>query len=98
MGQGPWTRDLRRSRELLAGQGPRTRDLWRSRELSQQLGPSPRWPPWAPPDQGVTGSPGSEPLPGVKGRELPGPAPMEMDAPDPPPLREDHPTSGVLHQ
>jgi hypothetical protein len=52
-----------------------------------------------PPDQGVTGSPGSEPLPGVKGRELPGPAPMEMDAPDPPPpLREDHPTSGVLHQ
>jgi hypothetical protein len=36
-----------------------------------------------PPDQGVTGSLGSEPLPGVKGRELPGPAPMEIDAPDP---------------
>jgi hypothetical protein len=30
--------------------------------------------------QGVTGSPGLELLPGVKGRELPGPAPMEMDA------------------
>jgi hypothetical protein len=37
-----------------------------------------------PPDQGVTRSPGLEPLPGVKGRELPGPAPMEMDASDPP--------------
>jgi hypothetical protein len=36
-----------------------------------------------PPDQGVTGSPGSEPLPGVKGWELPGPAPMEIDVPDP---------------
>jgi hypothetical protein len=30
------------------------------------------------------GSPGSELSPGVKGRELPGPAPMEMNAPDPP--------------
>jgi hypothetical protein len=38
-----------------------------------------------PPDQGVMGSPGLEPVPGVKGRELPGPTPMEMDAPDPPP-------------
>jgi hypothetical protein len=37
-----------------------------------------------PPDQGVTGSPGSEPLPGVKGWELPRPAPMEIDVPDPP--------------
>jgi hypothetical protein len=36
-----------------------------------------------PPDQGVTGSPGSEPLSDAKGRELPGPAPMERDAPDP---------------
>jgi hypothetical protein len=40
-----------------------------------------------PPDQGVTGSPGLEPLPCIKGRELPGPAPMEIDAPDPPPPR-----------
>jgi hypothetical protein len=39
----------------------------------------------SPPNQGVTGSPGLEPLPSVKGRELPGPAPMEIDAPDPPP-------------
>jgi hypothetical protein len=31
------------------------------------------------------GSPGSELPPGAKGWELPGPAPMEMDAPDPPP-------------
>jgi hypothetical protein len=38
-----------------------------------------------PPDQGVMGSPGSEPLPGVKGRELPRPAAMEIDAPEPPP-------------
>jgi hypothetical protein len=38
-----------------------------------------------PPDQGVTGSPDSEPLPGVKGRELPGPTPMKMDESDPPP-------------
>jgi hypothetical protein len=30
------------------------------------------------------GSPGSELSPGVKGRELPGPAPMEMNAPEPP--------------
>jgi hypothetical protein len=37
-----------------------------------------------PPDQGVMGSPGSELPPGAKCRELPGPAPMEMDAPDPP--------------
>jgi hypothetical protein len=37
-----------------------------------------------PPDQGVMGSPGSELPPGAKGRELPGPAPMEMDASDPP--------------
>jgi hypothetical protein len=35
-----------------------------------------------PPDQGVMGSPGSELPPGAKCRELPGPAPMEMDAPD----------------
>jgi hypothetical protein len=38
-----------------------------------------------PPDQGVTRSPDSELPPGAKGREFPGPAPMEMDAPDPPP-------------
>jgi hypothetical protein len=38
----------------------------------------------APPDQGVMGSPGSELPPGAKGRELPGSAPMEMDASDPP--------------
>jgi hypothetical protein len=38
-----------------------------------------------PPDQGVMGSPGSELPPGTKGRELPGLAPMEMDASDPPP-------------
>jgi hypothetical protein len=37
-----------------------------------------------PPDQTVTRSPGSELSPGTKGCELPGPAPMEMDAPDPP--------------
>jgi hypothetical protein len=30
------------------------------------------------------GSPGSELQPGTKGQELPRPAPMEMDAPDPP--------------
>jgi hypothetical protein len=36
-----------------------------------------------PHDQGVTGSLGSELPPGVKGRELPRPEPMEMDAPDP---------------
>jgi hypothetical protein len=36
------------------------------------------------PDQGVTGSPGSELPPGAKGQELLGPAPMEMDALDPP--------------
>jgi hypothetical protein len=35
-------------------------------------------------DQGVTGSPGLELLPGAKGRELPGPAPLKMDASDPP--------------
>jgi hypothetical protein len=40
-----------------------------------------------PPDQGVTGSPGLEPLPCIKGRELPGPAPMEIDASEPPPPR-----------
>jgi hypothetical protein len=40
----------------------------------------------APPDQGVTGFLGSKLPPGTKGRELPGPAPMEMDALDPPPL------------
>jgi hypothetical protein len=34
-------------------------------------------------DQGVMGSPGSELPPGAKGQELAGPAPMEMDAPDP---------------
>jgi hypothetical protein len=51
------------------------------------------------PDQGVTGSPGSELPPCAKAQELPGPAPMEMDAPDPPPPEGlDHPTSGVLHQ
>jgi hypothetical protein len=52
-----------------------------------------------PPHQGVTGSRGSKLPPGVKGRELPGPAPMEMDA-SPPPPREgpDRPTSSVLHQ
>jgi hypothetical protein len=40
------------------------------------------------------------PLPGVKGRELPGHAPMEMDALDPPSGggEGDRPTSGVLHQ
>jgi hypothetical protein len=38
-----------------------------------------------PPDQGVTRSPDSELPPGAKGWEFPGPAPMEMDAPDPPP-------------
>jgi hypothetical protein len=37
-----------------------------------------------PPGQGVMGSPGSELPPGTKGRELPGLAPMEMDASDPP--------------
>jgi hypothetical protein len=37
-----------------------------------------------PPGQGVTGSPGSELPPGAKGRELPRPAPMEINAPDPP--------------
>jgi hypothetical protein len=37
-----------------------------------------------PPDQGVTGSPGSELPLGAKSRELPGPAPIEMDASDPP--------------
>jgi hypothetical protein len=37
-----------------------------------------------PPDQGVTGSPGSELPPGTKGRELYGSAPMEINAPDPP--------------
>jgi hypothetical protein len=31
------------------------------------------------------GSPSSELPPDAKGRELPGPAPMQMDAPDPPP-------------
>jgi hypothetical protein len=36
-----------------------------------------------PPDQAITGSRAPELPPGVKGRELPGPAPMEMDAPDP---------------
>jgi hypothetical protein len=39
----------------------------------------------SPPDQDVMGSPGSELPLGAKGRELPGPALMEMDAPDPPP-------------
>jgi hypothetical protein len=38
-----------------------------------------------PPDQDVTGSPGSELLPGTKGQELPRPTTMEMDVPDPPP-------------
>jgi hypothetical protein len=38
----------------------------------------------APPDQGVMGSPGLELPPGAKGRELPRPAPMEMDVLDPP--------------
>jgi hypothetical protein len=51
-----------------------------------------------PPDQGVTGSPGSELPPGAKDRELPRPAPMEMDTPDPPREGPDRPTSGVLHQ
>jgi hypothetical protein len=83
MGQGPRTRELQRSWELLTSQGPRTRDLWRSRELTRQPGRSPRRPPW-PPDQGLTGSPSSELPLGTKGRELPGPAPMEMDSPDPP--------------
>jgi hypothetical protein len=32
-----------------------------------------------PPDQAVMGSPVSELPPGAEGRELPGPAPMEMD-------------------
>jgi hypothetical protein len=36
-----------------------------------------------PPDQAITGSRAPELPPGVKGRELPGPAPMEMDASDP---------------
>jgi hypothetical protein len=45
------------------------------------------------------GSPGSKLPPGAKGRELPGPATMEMDAPDPPPREgPDYPTSSVLHQ
>jgi hypothetical protein len=39
----------------------------------------------APLGLGVTGSPGSELPPGAKGQKLPGPAPMEMDASDPPP-------------
>jgi hypothetical protein len=56
-----------------------------------------------PPGQGVTGSPGSELPPGAKGRELPGPAPMEMDAPDPPRRAQtvQHPVyfiSEVLHE
>jgi hypothetical protein len=52
-----------------------------------------------PPNQGVMGSPGLELLPGAKGQELPGPAPMEMDALDPPPREgPDRPTSSVLHQ
>jgi hypothetical protein len=35
----------------------------------------------------------------AKDRELPVPAPMEIDASDPPPREgPDHPTSGVLHQ
>jgi hypothetical protein len=63
--------------------GSGSQDLRRSRELSRQPGPSPRRPPRAPPDQAVTGSPVLELPPCAKGRELPGPAPMEMDASDP---------------
>jgi hypothetical protein len=40
-----------------------------------------------PPNQSVTGSLGSELPPGTEGRELPGPATMEMDALNPPPGR-----------
>jgi hypothetical protein len=56
-----------------------------------------------PPHQGVTGSPGSELPPGAKGKELPGPALMQMDVPDPPGRARtvQHPvyfTSEVLHE
>jgi dsDNA-binding SOS-regulon protein len=54
---------------------PRTDAIAGSQSLVATMGP---------PNQGVTGSPGSEPLPGVKGRELPGPTPMEIDAPNSP--------------
>jgi hypothetical protein len=51
-----------------------------------------------PPNQTVMGSQTSELPPGTEDRELPGPAPMEMDALDPPRKGPDHPTSGVLYQ
>jgi hypothetical protein len=55
-----------------------------------------------PHDQTVVGSRTSEVSSDAKDRELPRPAPMEIDAPDPldPPPQEglDRLTSGVLHQ
>jgi hypothetical protein len=51
-----------------------------------------------PHDLAVVGSWASQLTPGAKGWELPGPAPMEMDAPDSPGEGPDHPTSGALHQ
>jgi hypothetical protein len=61
-------------------QGLRTRDLWRNRELSRQPGPSPH-------DQAVVGPRTSEVSSDAKDRELPRSAPMEIDAPEPPPGR-----------
>jgi hypothetical protein len=51
-------------------------------------------------DQTVVGSWTSEVPLDLEDWELPEPAPIEIDAPDPPPPSEgpDHPTTGVLHQ
>jgi hypothetical protein len=52
-----------------------------------------------PHDQTVMGSRTSEVPPDLEDRELPEPAPMEIDAPDPPPREGlDSPTTDVLHQ
>jgi hypothetical protein len=54
-----------------------------------------------PHDQAVVGPRTSEVSSDAKGRELPRSAPMEIDAPEPPPPpREgpDRPTSDILHQ
>jgi hypothetical protein len=66
--------------------GSRSHDLGPTEEpgADAAVGSQPLEVATGPPDQGVSGSPGSELPPGAKGRELPEPAPMEMDAPDPP--------------
>jgi hypothetical protein len=79
---GSGSLDPRPTEESGAADGSRSQDPRPTKELGADAVAESQSPEAAmgPPDQGVTGSPGSELLPDAKGRELPGPAPMEMDA------------------